>query len=133
MNNTANPDDTGAAYGDRAHHYRNLIELRDIMICDVRALSDRSLNSTKSAGEELADIGSDNFLREMELSLMSEEGRKINAILDALRRLNDGNFGICDDCEKPIPEGRLAALPYARLCVTCKSAREENGGLPPHD
>jgi DnaK suppressor protein len=133
MSTVANPDDPAAAYGDNAHHYRKLIDLRDSMIHDVRALSERSLNSTKAAGEELADIGSENFLREMELSLVSEEGRTLNLILGALRRLQDDSFGICEDCEKPIPEGRLKAIPYARLCVSCKSAREENGGLPPQD
>ncbi|MFT5128177.1 MAG: DnaK suppressor protein [Rhodothermales bacterium] len=133
MSSALNPDDPAATYGDRAHHYHKLVELRDSMIHDVRALSDRSLSSTKSAGQELADVGSENFLREMELSLVSEEGRKINAILRAIRCLNDASFGICEDCEKPISEGRLNAMPYAKLCVSCKSAREENGGLPPFD
>jgi DnaK suppressor protein len=133
MSNAVNPEDAAATYGERAHHYRNLVELRDSMILEVRALSDRSLNSTKSAGEELADIGSENFLREMELDLVSEEGRKINAIIGALRRLKNGGFGICEDCEESISEGRLQAIPYAELCVGCKSAREKNGGLPPQD
>ena len=133
MSTAANPDDPAAAFGDKAHHYRHLVQLRDAMIEDLRALSGRSLNSTQSAGQESADIGSENFVRELELSLVSEEGRKINTILEAIRRLKKGEFGICEDCEEPIPEPRLEAIPYARLCVSCKSAREKNGGLPPHD
>lgn len=106
--------------------YRNrLQELGSQLMDEVKVLSDNSLTSNKQAGEELADIGSDNFLRDMELSLMGEESKRIRLIQDALERLDNGTYGVCLDCDAPIPEGRLEALPYAKLCVTCKSRREE--------
>ncbi len=77
-------------------------------------------------GEELADIGSDNFNREMGLALMTEEGHRIQAIQEAIGRLKDGTYGVCMDCEKKIQPGRLDALPHAKLCVNCKSEREKN-------
>lgn len=43
-------------------------------------------------------------------------------IEDALRRLRDGTYGVCERCEKPIGEGRLEARPTARTCITCASA-----------
>lgn len=105
---------------------QRLLELRYQLVDEVKVLSDNSLVSNKQAGEELADIGSDNFMRDMELSLMDEESKKILLIQDALERLDNGTYGICLDCDKEIREGRLEALPYAKLCVSCKSRREEN-------
>ncbi|WP_203597660.1 TraR/DksA family transcriptional regulator [Actinomadura bangladeshensis] len=41
----------------------------------------------------------------------------------ALARLTDGTYGLCEDCRKPIPEGRLEIIPYARRCVNCQQRR----------
>ncbi|MCG6550818.1 MAG: TraR/DksA family transcriptional regulator [Candidatus Magnetominusculus sp. LBB02] len=50
---------------------------------------------------------------------------KLNKIDEALRKLNDGSYGICDDCGVEISEGRLKVLPYAVHCVECKEKREK--------
>ena len=116
--------------GKKRKYYEALIELRDHFVDQIRTLSAHSLSSSKQAGEELADIGSDNFIREMELGLMSEEGRTIQAIQEAIGRLKNGTYGVCMDCNEQIQEGRLEALPYAKLCVKCKALRErESAGL----
>jgi len=43
---------------------------------------------------------------------------------EALRRLDDGTYGICEDCETPISPGRLRALPFAKRCITCQEQFE---------
>jgi len=43
---------------------------------------------------------------------------------DALSKIDEGTYGLCDRCEKPISEGRLEALPYATLCIECQSRLE---------
>ncbi len=43
---------------------------------------------------------------------------------EALRRLDDGTYGICEDCEAPISPGRLRALPFAKRCITCQEQFE---------
>lgn len=121
-----NSNNSVAYTGKKKKQYDALIELRDRLVDDVRTLSAHSLSSNKQAGEELADVGSDNFIREMGISLMSEEGRKVQLIQDALQRLNDGSYGVCMDCDKKIQEARLEAIPYAQLCVGCKSQREKD-------
>ncbi|KWT83986.1 TraR/DksA family transcriptional regulator [Candidatus Magnetominusculus xianensis] len=50
---------------------------------------------------------------------------KLNKIDEALRKLNDGSYGICDDCGIEISEARLRVLPYAVHCVECKEKREK--------
>ncbi len=97
----------------------------------IRALGKTSLVSSRTAGEELADVGTDDFMRDMELSVMTEEGKRLALIDMALESLDSGSYGICVDCGVEISAGRLRAKPYARLCIDCKTAREKNDGFPP--
>ena len=43
----------------------------------------------------------------------------LEQVNDALRKIDDGTYGLCDRCHKPIAPGRLEALPYATLCIEC--------------
>jgi DnaK suppressor protein len=110
-----------------------LLETRDNIIEQIRHLSAASLISPRQAGEELADVGSDDFLRDMELSQMGAEREKFLLIQDALERIKQGTYGLCLDCQRPIKRGRLDAIPYAKLCIRCKTNRELNGGNPPSE
>ena len=110
--------------GKKKEQYDRLLELREQLVEELRTLSDHSLTYNKQAGEELADIGSDQFLREMELGLVTEEGRKVRLIDEAIERIKGGSYGLCSECGKEISEARLEALPYAKLCIKCKSRRE---------
>jgi len=62
--------------------------------------------------------------RERDLTLSAQAVATIEEIDAALQRMKDGTYGICEKCHQLIPRARLRALPYARLCVSCKS-----GGL----
>ena len=122
--------------GKKRKYYEMLVTLRDQLVDEVRTLSAQSLTSNKQAGEELADIGiaqgttsgkfigSDSFLREMGRGVMSDEGHRIQLIREAIERLHGKGFGICLDCSEHIQEARLEAIPYAKLCVHCKTRRE---------
>ena len=112
--------------GVKRKRYQALVSLRDQFIEQISLLSGNSLDVAHNAGEDMADIGSDNFIREMGLNVASEEGKIVSLIQDALGRLEKGTYGKCIDCKAPIEEGRLDAIPYAKLCVKCKSIREEN-------
>lgn len=108
-----------------------LLRERDSLVRQIKSLSSASLTSSRQAGEELADVGSDDFIRETELHLMTEEGRRLALINLAIENLDTGTYGMCVDCAKPIAVGRLKAKPYARLCIDCKVARERNDGAAP--
>ncbi|HEX4864609.1 MAG TPA: TraR/DksA C4-type zinc finger protein [Acidimicrobiales bacterium] len=74
--------------------------------------------------EEGGEGGTSNIDREMDL-VLSAQARSAAAEIDrALAKIEAGTYGYCEQCGDPIPEARLQALPYAALCVTCKS-----GGL----
>lgn len=116
---------SSAAYrGERRKRYETLVEMREQLTQTVRTLSNASLTSTRQPGEELADVGSDNFTREMGLALMTEDGHQLALIEEALERLDQGTYGKCIDCGGRISPLRLDAIPYAKLCVDCKGKRE---------
>ena len=73
----------------------------------------------------LADLGSDNFEQELTLSLVGSEKAALDQIELALQRLGEGNYGICEECGKRIPEPRLEAIPYTTVCVGCAELQEQ--------
>jgi RNA polymerase-binding transcription factor len=70
-----------------------------------------------SFDEEYADSGTATFERERDLSLENNIRDLLEKIDKALVRLENGSFGICERCGKPIEKARLKALPYANLCI----------------
>jgi RNA polymerase-binding transcription factor DksA len=74
--------------------------------------------------EESGEGGTVTVDRERNLALSGQALLAVEEIDDALKRIVDKTYGYCERCYQPIPKPRLRALPYARLCVACKS-----GGL----
>lgn len=72
----------------------------------------------------MADVGSDAFEQDMTLGRLEVESREMEEIGRALTRIDAGSYGLCENCRKPIPKGRLRAIPYARLCIECKEKEE---------
>ncbi|MBI1978308.1 MAG: TraR/DksA C4-type zinc finger protein [Candidatus Omnitrophica bacterium] len=73
----------------------------------------------------MADMATDNFDREFSLDLASNEQAVLNRIDEALNKIEEGTYGICENCEKPISFKRLKAVPYAKLCIKCKEEEEK--------
>jgi RNA polymerase-binding protein DksA len=111
--------------------FRDLLLIRrKILAGDVSTMENEALK--KGTDSELsalplhmADLGTDNFEQDITLGLMETESDELQEIQDALDRIKDGTFGLCEGCKKPIPKSRLKAIPYTRLCVECK--RKEEG------
>jgi DnaK suppressor protein len=82
------------------------------------------LTGEMSFDEEYADAGSATFERERDLSLVNNLRDLIDRIDKALAKMEDGTYGLCDRCGKPIEKLRLKALPYANLCIKDKQAEE---------
>jgi len=110
--------------------FRNRLKQERQQIYQRIRSASSSLTTSRQAGEEAADVGSDDFIRETGLSIMSDDAEKLQMIDEALINLEKGVYGVCFDCGKLIGKPRLEAKPYARLCIDCKGAREANGGMP---
>lgn len=63
--------------------------------------------------------------RNFDIRVKDRERKLILKVKDALQRVDDGEFGICEDCGEPIDMKRLEARPVTTLCIECKIAREE--------
>jgi DnaK suppressor protein len=61
---------------------------------------------------------------ELDLSLLEMRNKNLKAIKDALQRLKEGTYGICEECGTEIPEKRLMVMPFTSLCVDCQQKQE---------
>jgi RNA polymerase-binding protein DksA len=73
-----------------------------------------------------ADVATITLDREIDYTLEENEERVLAAIDGALKRIDDGTYGICQTCGRPIAVERLEAVPYTTQCIDCKR-REERG------
>jgi DnaK suppressor protein len=79
----------------------------------------------KDEGRDTYDLASDERDREINFILNDREREKLVAIDDALERIRDKTYGICESCEGEIQLGRLKILPFTRLCVKCQEENEK--------
>ncbi len=103
-----------------------LIEQRNEILESLKGKNEQleKLSETIETGDEV-DIATDTVDRLMINSLGEADQRRIAMINRALDRITQGTYGKCLVCGKEIPEGRLQAIPYAALCVTCQSAEDK--------
>lgn len=71
-----------------------------------------------------ADMGSEAFERSKDFSISEKQLSFLRNIEDALKKLNSGNYGLCERCGLHIMEERLEAIPYVRFCLRCQEAEE---------
>lgn len=115
-----------------------LLEQREQLAQQQGALGDAARRSQRESSGELsaytyhmADLGTDAMEREQSFLLAANLNRTVTEIDEALRRVRNGGFGLCETCGKPIETKRLSALPYARNCLRCQETvdrRVEPGG-----
>jgi len=74
--------------------------------------------------KDLADIASDDTDRKMIEAIGAQELKRLKLIESAITRIKQGKYGHCIKCGKRIPQDRLIAIPYALMCIECKSEEE---------
>jgi len=109
-----------------------LLEKLKVLTGDAEILEKEISRSKKDSAtldiSKFADLGTDNYEIEFEMERLESHGEEIREIVEALKRIDAGSFGVCNSCGKKIQKTRLRAIPYAKLCVQCKKEEEENGG-----
>ena len=75
--------------------------------------------------KDLADLASDDMDRKMIEAISAQDLRRLRMIDAALTRIKQGKYGICIKCLSKIPNERLDAIPYALMCIDCKTAEEK--------
>ena len=89
-----------------------------------------SVSELSAFDQHQADLGTETFEREKDLSFLESIEAELADVEHALRRLDEGTYGICEACGRPIDEERLEAVPAARFCRDDqqKAEREARGG-----
>lgn len=110
-----------------------ILKRKDEVLADIEHISADTLKkSQKEASGDIsgytyhmADVASDNYDREFSLGIASNDRQFIYELEDALKKIEDGNYGLCEDCKCLISKTRLKVVPYARLCLKCQVRRDK--------
>jgi len=98
-------------------------QARDLA-AEAEALASEREPGDTQFDEESGEGDTLNVERERDLALSASATQAVEEIDRALRRMDTGNYGICERCGKKIAVARLEALPFAALCIDCKSREE---------
>jgi len=110
-----------------------ILKRKEEILDDIKHISDDTLKKSQkdAAGDisgytyHMADVATDTYDREFSMGIASDERKVIYELDDALKKIEDGTFGVCEDCRSLITKNRLKAVPQARLCIKCQEKREK--------
>ncbi|OHB36573.1 MAG: hypothetical protein A2Y08_01205 [Planctomycetes bacterium GWA2_40_7] len=116
-----------------AQYKKTLLELRQKLIVNVNYMEDEALGKSRqdASGDlsnvpiHMADIGTDNYERDLTIGLIQNGEEELRAIDEALERIGDKTYGTCEECGKKVSKARLTALPYVKNCIECQRQEEE--------
>lgn len=116
-----------------AEFKKMILKKKEEIIDEIKHISEDTLKkSQKDASGDIsgytyhmADVATDTYDREFSLGLASNEREQLYAFDDALKRIEEGIFGICEDCKNVIAGTRLKAVPHTQFCFKCQQKREK--------
>jgi RNA polymerase-binding protein DksA len=116
-----------------AYFNKLILKRKEEILEEIKHISEDTLKKSQkdAAGDisgytyHMADVATDTYDREFSLGLASNEQKSLYELEDALKKIDEGTFGICEECASPIAKIRLKAVPQARLCVKCQKKKEK--------
>ncbi|MFN6964188.1 MAG: TraR/DksA family transcriptional regulator [Pyrinomonadaceae bacterium] len=91
----------------------------------IGKLSGNDLSIDDSETPDPVDLAVRNYSKNVMLAVSENESKQLVLIDEALRRIDDDEYGECQNCEEPINPKRLAAIPWARYCLNCQALLEQ--------
>ncbi len=118
-----------------AQYKRILLDLRKKLVGNVTSMEDEALGKSgqDASGDlsnvpiHMADVGTDNYERDLTIGLIQNGEEELKAIDNALERIGNKTYGNCEECGTKIAKARLTALPYVHNCIECQRLEEEEG------
>ncbi len=118
---------------DQLKTFRQLLITERVKFADeIRSIARDAARSPSAASADgasynvhVSDMAADTYDRELSTNMVSAEQEVLYQIDDALKRLDEGAFGVCAECQHPITMSRLKAVPYASLCIECQRKKEQ--------
>jgi RNA polymerase-binding transcription factor DksA len=115
-----------------AQYKRILLDLRKKLVGNVTFMEDEALGKSgqDASGDlsnvpiHMADVGTDNYERDLTIGLIQNGEEELKAIDNALERVGNKTYGSCEECGTKISKARLTALPYVHNCIACQRLEE---------
>jgi DnaK suppressor protein len=102
----------------------NLVNMKAKLMAEIDSELKAEREGNKDEGMDTYDLASEERDREINFILSDRERVKIKQIDDALERMEDGSYGVCESCGLEVAEERIAAMPFTRLCRDCQQDQE---------
>jgi len=119
------PEQAPAPTQEKEATRKLLLDMRERLIAEISEnLTPESLTASSDIGD-LVDQAGDERDRELSLLLTGRDKEKLSAINEALEKIEEGTYGICEECGDKIGPGRLKVMPLAKYCVNCQSKLEK--------
>ncbi len=107
----------------------NLEEIKEKLITErdviIGKLSSKDLSIDDSEMPDPVDLAVKNYSKNVMLSVSENESKQLVLINEALERLEDDEYGLCQNCEEEVNPKRLNAIPWARYCLNCQELQEK--------
>ena len=115
---------------EKLDYYKNILaeEMRTLISDAGKTVTE--MTSDSSNFPDPTDRATQESDRNFELRIRDRERKLINKIKDALDRIDNGDFGICEECGDAISEARLKVRPVTTLCINCKMEEEQKERHP---
>lgn len=118
---------------EQLKRFRQLLLTERAKLADeIKSIAEEASKSPREASGDLsaytvhmADMAADTYERELSMNIVSNEQEMLYQIDDALKRIDEGAYGVCQQCGQPIAMSRLKAVPSALLCIGCQRAKEQ--------
>ncbi len=107
-----------------------LQEIRSSLVGDVEKVIQSSKKDMSAPAPDITDGAAQAYNLQLMLELGEQDWQRLKKVEDALNKIKTGNYGICSECEQPIPEARLEVVPFAEYCVTCMNEIENEASNP---
>ena len=117
---SAPQESTGSAMDVSTYKDSLLRKRSEILSAGAGAKPIQSTEGTSSRQGDLADQATGNNEVHIQLKLKQTDAKILQAIEEALWRIEQGTYGVCRDCGEPVAAARLNAIPWTRVCITCK-------------
>ena len=101
-----------------------LLEMKTKLLAEIDSTLRAEREGNKDEGMDTYDLASEERDREINFILSDRERVKLKQIDDALERMDEGTYGVCESCGLDIAEERLEAMPFSRLCRDCQQDEE---------
>lgn len=119
--------DTRALTADDLAHFKTVLEAKRVaLVRSAQESLEQDMTFDTNEMPDEVDLASTEYIQSFALRLRGRDRKFIDKIELALRKVEAGEFGLCEECEEPIGRKRLEARPETTLCIRCKEDQERN-------